>query len=207
MNGLLGRRRLLELFDELSKELRFQGARAQIYIVGGAAMSLAYSRARRTEDVDARIDAGHSRLTEAVRTVGRRHGLGDSWLKEQATTAIPRASDGRATTLYESPYLTVTGVGQAPVGDEAAGGTGEGPGGHWGAVLAPGTEGSGGRDPDLPGVVPGSTCEAGRAGRCGRGVSEPERYDYGGTSSRSQRRLTSARERDCRLRRSGGCAG
>ena len=110
MNGLLGRRRLLELFDELSKELRFQGARAQIYIVDGAAMSLAYSRARRTEDVDARIDAGHSRLTEAVRTVGRRHGLGDSWLNEQAATAIPRASDGRATTLYESPHLTVTGA-------------------------------------------------------------------------------------------------
>ena len=102
MNGLLGRRGLLELFEELSRELRFQGARAQIYIVGGAAMSLAYSRERITMDVDARIDTGHCRLTEAVRTVGRRHGLGDSWLNEQATTAIPRSADARARTLYES---------------------------------------------------------------------------------------------------------
>ena len=73
MSGHLGRRRILELFDELSEELRFQGARAQIYIVGGAAMSLAFSRERTTMDVDARIDAGHYRLTDAVRTVGRRH--------------------------------------------------------------------------------------------------------------------------------------
>ena len=110
MSGPLDRKRILELFDELSRELRFQGARAQIYIVGGAAMSLAFSRERTTKDVDARIDTGHSRLTEAVRTVGRRHGLGDSWLNEQATTTIPRGGDARAQTLYQSPYLTVTGA-------------------------------------------------------------------------------------------------
>ena len=108
MSGPLGRRSILELFDELSKELRFQGARAQIYIVGGAAMSLAFSRERTTRDVDARIDTGHSRLREAVRTVGRRHGLADTWPNDQVTTAIPRAADARARTLYESPYLTVT---------------------------------------------------------------------------------------------------
>ena len=59
-------------------------------------MSLAFSRERTTRDVDARIDAGHYRLTEAVRTVGRRHGLADTWLNDQATTAIPRAADARA---------------------------------------------------------------------------------------------------------------
>ena len=106
----LDRQRLLELFDEVSRELQFRGTRAQIYIVGGAAMSLAYSRERTTRDVDARIDAGHSRLTEAVRTVGRRHGLVDAWLNEQAPTAIPRAADTRAETLYQSANLTVTGA-------------------------------------------------------------------------------------------------
>ena len=110
MNGPLGRKRLLELFEELSRELRFQGARAQIYIVGGAAMSLAFSRERLTMDVDARIDTGHYRLTEAVRTVGRRHGLADTWLNDQATTAIPRSADARAETLYQSAHLTVTGA-------------------------------------------------------------------------------------------------
>ena len=45
-----------------------------------------------------------------MQAVGRRHGLADSWLKEQATTAIPRTPDGRAQTAYESAYLTITGA-------------------------------------------------------------------------------------------------
>ena len=110
MSGPLDRETIVKLFDELSAELRFSRTRAQIYIVGGAAMSLAFDRERTTRDVDARIDTGHSRLVEAVRKVGRRHGLGDTWLNDQATTAIPRASDSRAETLYQSAHLTVTGA-------------------------------------------------------------------------------------------------
>lgn len=110
MPGPLDRKRLIELFDELSEELRFTRTRAQIYIVGGAAMSLAFARDRTTRDVDARIDTGHSRLTEAVQKIGRKYELGDTWLNDQATTAIPRETDTRARTLYESPYLTVTGA-------------------------------------------------------------------------------------------------
>ena len=110
MSGPLDRRRIVELFDELSDELRFTRTRAQIYIIGGAAMSLAFSRDRTTRDVDARIDSGHSRLTEAVQKIGRKYGLGDTWLNDQATSAIPRGTDARARTLYDSPHLTVTGA-------------------------------------------------------------------------------------------------
>ena len=103
MKGQLDRKKIVELFDELSKELRLEGARAQVYVIGGAAMSLAFDRERRTDD-------GHYRLTQAVRKVGRRHGLPESWLNEQATAAIPRTGDMRARTVYESAYLTVTGA-------------------------------------------------------------------------------------------------
>ena len=86
MSGPLGRERILELFEELSEELRFSRTRAQVYVVGGAAMSLAFDRERTTRDVDAPIASGHHRLSLAVRTVGLRHGLPDTWLNEQATT-------------------------------------------------------------------------------------------------------------------------
>lgn len=110
MSGPLGRERILELFEELSEELRFSRARAQVYVVGGAAMSLAFDRERTTRDVDARIASGHQRLTLAVRAVGLRHGLPDTWLNGQATSWLPHADDARARTLFESPYLTVTGA-------------------------------------------------------------------------------------------------
>ena len=54
------------LFDALSEKLRRKRARANIYVGGGSAMALAYTRERITRDIDARIDAGHGALIEAM---------------------------------------------------------------------------------------------------------------------------------------------
>ena len=78
------------LFDALSEKLRRKRARANIYVVGGSAMALAYTRERITRDIDARIDAGHGALIEAVHEVAAERGLARSWLNDQAVSAIPR---------------------------------------------------------------------------------------------------------------------
>ena len=110
MHGSLDRARLLDLLDELARALEGRRIRGHVYVVGGAAMTLGFSRERTTHDVDARIEEGHGAVTEAAREIGRRHGLGDSWLNEQATHYMPKADDARASTLYDSPYLVVTGA-------------------------------------------------------------------------------------------------
>ncbi|MCY4073857.1 MAG: DUF6036 family nucleotidyltransferase [Acidobacteria bacterium] len=71
MTGPLGREELVELFEELSAELGRRGARAHVYVFGGAAMSVAFDRRRTTVDIDVRVDSGREKLMEAV---GRRHG-------------------------------------------------------------------------------------------------------------------------------------
>ena len=106
----LSKTELTELLDALSERLRRRRAVAKIHVIGGACMALAYGRGRATEDVDARIDTGHGALTEAAREIARERGLAESWLNEQATTAIPRSPDRRARTLYESENLIVTGA-------------------------------------------------------------------------------------------------
>ncbi len=58
--------------------------------------------------MDARIDAGHGALMEAVERIARKRGLTRNWLNEEATSAIPRETDRNTRTLYNSPYLTVT---------------------------------------------------------------------------------------------------
>ena len=45
-----------------------------------------------------------------MRKLGLKYSLGDAWLNDQATTAIPRRTDTAARTVYQSPYLTVTGA-------------------------------------------------------------------------------------------------
>jgi hypothetical protein len=101
---------LTELLDDLAERLRRAGVRANVYVVGGAAMTLAYRRNRTTHDIDARIDSGHTATVNAVREIARERGLPESWLNEQATSYLPREADARAPTLYNSPYLVVTGA-------------------------------------------------------------------------------------------------
>ena len=97
------------LFDALSEKLRRKHARANIYVVG-AAMALAYARERITRDIDARIDGGHGVLIEAVHEVATEQGLANTWLNDQAVSAVPKARDTRARTLYATEHLTVTGA-------------------------------------------------------------------------------------------------
>lgn len=110
MRGSLNKEELIELLDALSERLERKNARASVYIVGGAAMALAFDRSRTTHDIDGRIDAGHGALIEAVHEIAHRRGLPTSWLNDQATPKMPLARDERARTVYASEYLTVTGA-------------------------------------------------------------------------------------------------
>ena len=110
MSGSLNKDELIEPLDELSERLMRKKARASIYIVGGAAMALAFDRSRTTHDIDGRIDRGHRALIEAVHETAHGRGLPTSWLNDQATPKMPMAPDRRARTLYASEYLTVTGA-------------------------------------------------------------------------------------------------
>ena len=56
------RARILNALQALGEELTRQSVRGQVFIVGGAAMALAYSTRRVTKDIDAVFThAGYSR--------------------------------------------------------------------------------------------------------------------------------------------------
>lgn len=101
-----------QAFDALSDRLRERGVRATVYIVGGAAMILAHRRSETTLDVDALIMDPRDTVLDAAREVARACGLADDWLNDRVRTVphMPRRPDKRAITLYDSPYLVVTGA-------------------------------------------------------------------------------------------------
>ena len=115
MPGILSRESLTELFQELSERLELRRVRAHVYVVGGAAMVLGHSRDRSTEDIDARIESGHTVVVEGVREIARERGLSEHWPNEQVSAYIPRRRDERARTLFGSPSLVVTGAYAEPM--------------------------------------------------------------------------------------------
>ena len=96
------------MFDELSKELSFSRTRAQVYVVGGAAIALAFDISRFTKDVDVLITSAHGELVKAAQAVARKNELPDAWLNEAAVGFIPKRTDTNARSVYYSPYLTVS---------------------------------------------------------------------------------------------------
>lgn len=97
----------IAVLTETAEILERRGATARVYIVGGAAMALAYGGDRFTRDMDGVITDGYAELTEAVREVARRRGLPDSWLNEQASSYIPRGEDRRGWAVFDHPALRV----------------------------------------------------------------------------------------------------
>jgi len=90
-----GRRSLLELdadlmralLDELDKRLSSRGIAASAYLVGGAAMTLAYGRDSLTPDIDA--VTSHVAVVEEARALATEHGLPEHWLNDSAAPYVP----------------------------------------------------------------------------------------------------------------------
>ena len=101
---------LLEVLDELSQQLKRRNTRATIYVVGGAAMALAYGRGRTTRDVDAWVESGGAALLQATRAIAVERNWDPDWLNLYTALAVPKPNDGNPPVFYESPWLVVTGA-------------------------------------------------------------------------------------------------
>jgi predicted nucleotidyltransferase len=103
---LLGRAELERAFTALGECLARRGVVADVFVVGGAAMALAYDATRVTRDVDARF-VPHGIVLEEARRVADDLGLPPWWLNEQATAYISGKDDPGKRRVFDHPGLRV----------------------------------------------------------------------------------------------------
>jgi hypothetical protein len=103
--NLLSAQDLTSLLAEVGRELEHRGSAGQLFIVGGAAMALAYSRRRVTRDIDAVFEPKEV-IYAVARKAGDRHGLPDGWLNDSVKGFLP-GGDPNATVLFDRPGLMV----------------------------------------------------------------------------------------------------
>lgn len=108
MSGLLGRDELLEAFGRLARHLRHDRVVGHVYLVGGAAMALAYDADRVTRDADSLIVDAHGPVTDGALRLADELDLPRSWLNEHASAYIPRGTDAAAPVVFDDPHLKVT---------------------------------------------------------------------------------------------------
>ena len=80
--------KILQALQALGDELTRRGVHGQIFVVGGAAMALAYSTRRVTKDIDAVFEP-KSAIYDAAATVADNLGLPEDWLNDAAKGYMP----------------------------------------------------------------------------------------------------------------------
>jgi len=100
------RAKIVTALQAVGDELTGQGVRGQIFIVGGAAMALAYSTRRVTKVVDAVFEP-KAIIYQAATRVARELGLPDDWLNDAAKAFMP-GPDDNARPLPEVRGIEIT---------------------------------------------------------------------------------------------------
>lgn len=103
---LLDAERIRELLVELGRRLDQQGLRARLFVVGGAAMALAFATRRATRDIDAVFEPKTAIYAEAA-TMADEHGLPADWLNDGVKGLLPDRVPAQVGTEFEATGLTV----------------------------------------------------------------------------------------------------
>lgn len=103
---LMGRAELERAFTALGDRLVRRGVVADLFVVGGAAMALAYDATRVTRDVDAMF-VPHGVVVEEARAVAEDLGLPPWWLNEQASVYVSGKDDPGKKRVFDHPGLRV----------------------------------------------------------------------------------------------------
>ena len=105
-DGLLGRAELERAFSALGDRLVRRGVVADLFIVGGAAMALAYDADRVTRDVDATF-LPHGIVLEEARNVAEAMGLPPWRLNDQASAYVSKQHDAGKREVFDHPGIRV----------------------------------------------------------------------------------------------------
>ena len=99
--------RIIELLGELGRRLESQGIRAEMFVVGGSAMALAFNHERLTKDIDADfepktviyVEAGHIAIEQ---------GIPKDWLNDAVKGLLPDHPDTEKRTIYATQGISVS---------------------------------------------------------------------------------------------------
>lgn len=101
----MDRQEIIAALRSLASELHSHGVSAQMYVVGGAAIALAFDERRSTRDIDAVFEP-KALVYEAAARVAERSGLAPDWLND-AVKGFLAGADPEAAPTLELPGLSV----------------------------------------------------------------------------------------------------
>ncbi|MEX2395266.1 MAG: nucleotidyl transferase, partial [Actinomycetota bacterium] len=103
---LMDAERIKALLVELGERLAERGIEARMFVVGGAAMALGFSRTRVTRDIDAIFEPKTSIYSEATK-MAEEHHLPPDWLNDGVKGLVPDRRDQEVGTEFTTRGIAV----------------------------------------------------------------------------------------------------
>lgn len=103
---LLDAERIQDLLAELGRRLHARGITARIFLVGGAAMALAYNARRATRDLDGVFEPKTAIYAEAA-LMAEEAGLPPDWLNDGVKGLLPDRSAAQIGSHFDSEGISV----------------------------------------------------------------------------------------------------
>jgi predicted nucleotidyltransferase len=107
MTRELDRDAILDLLTELGTRLEDVGIQARFYIVGGAAMLLAYGRDQMTRDIDAVFEPKKAVYDVARKMADEKPWLGEDWLNDGVKGFIRGPDPGIPQVIHSSTGVSI----------------------------------------------------------------------------------------------------
>jgi hypothetical protein len=95
-----------ELLIELGRRLAARGVAARMFVVGGAAMALAFNNRRVTRDIDAVFEP-KAEVYEEARRMADEHGLPPGWLNDGVKGLMPDLAPPEVGVAFASEGISV----------------------------------------------------------------------------------------------------
>ena len=99
----MDRTEIIDALTALAEELTQRGLSAEMYVVGGAAIAIAFDERRSTRDIDAVFEP-KAAVYEAAASVAEQHGLPAGWLND-AVKGFLAGDDPAAAPVLDLPGL------------------------------------------------------------------------------------------------------
>lgn len=103
---LLDKADIESLLTALGERCATEGISVEMFLVGGAAMALAYSRERTTRDLDAVFEP-KTRVYAAARALADERGLPPDWLNDAVKGLLPDRPDAGEQVTFSRPGISV----------------------------------------------------------------------------------------------------
>lgn len=107
MSNPLTKKKILELFQQIDLELSKTDIHADLFVIGGAAMTVAYDARPSTRDVDG-IWQPTQPIRDIIKMLAEEHGLETDWMNDAAKGFLPSVPDEHPVVIYDGDYFSVS---------------------------------------------------------------------------------------------------